>query len=49
VQSPPPAQRLVDEPQVDARAALHQLARELVRTHNRRLLIEYLRLRRAVR
>ncbi len=34
-----------DEP----RRRLHQLAMELMRTHNRRLVVEYLRLRRAVR
>jgi hypothetical protein len=33
----------------DPRAKLHQLASELARSHNRRLIIEYLRLRRAVR
>jgi hypothetical protein len=31
----------------DPRARLHELALELVRTQNRRLLVEYLRLRRA--
>jgi hypothetical protein len=31
------------------RARLHQLARELIRVRNRRLLVEYLRLRRALR
>lgn len=44
-ESPPPAPmpRRVD---VDPRARLHQLAIELVRSQNRRLLVEYLRLRR---
>jgi hypothetical protein len=32
----------------DARARLLQLAAELMRSHNRRLVIEYLRLRRAI-
>jgi hypothetical protein len=35
--------------EVDPRARLHELALELTRTRNRRLLVEYLRLRRAVR
>ena len=45
-ESPPPAPmpRRVD---VDPRARLHRLAIELVRSQNRRLLVEYLRLRRA--
>jgi hypothetical protein len=33
----------------DPRARLHQLAAELVRSRNRRLLIEFLQLRRALR
>jgi hypothetical protein len=33
----------------DPRARLHQLASELMRSRNRRLLIEYLRLRHALR
>ena len=48
LESPPPA----DQPQrvdPDPRARLHQLARELIRTRNRRLLIEFLQLRRALR
>lgn len=48
VESPPPA----DQParvEIDPRTRLHELAMELVRTQNRRLLIEYLRLRRAGR
>jgi hypothetical protein len=47
-ESPPPAaapQRTEHDPS----ARLHELALELVRTQNRRLLIEYLRLRRAGR
>jgi hypothetical protein len=35
--------------QPDPRARVHQLAAELMRTHNRRLVIEYLKLRRAMR
>lgn len=48
IESPPPA----DQPprvEIDPRTRLHELALELVRTQNRRLLIEYLRLRRAHR
>lgn len=48
IESPPPA----DQParvEIDPRTRLHELAMELVRTQNRRLLIEYLRLRRASR
>jgi hypothetical protein len=48
VESPPPApapQRV----EYDPRTRLHELAMELVRTQNRRLLIEYLRMRRAGR
>lgn len=46
VESPPQAQRppVRDE---DPALRLHQLARELMRTRTRRLMIEYLRLRRA--
>ena len=33
----------------EARNRLHQLVMELQRTHNRRLVVEYLRLRRAFR
>jgi hypothetical protein len=47
VDSPPPAaQPARAEP--DPRARLHEMARELIRTRNRRVLIEYLRLRRAI-
>ena len=48
IESPPPApapQRV----EYDPRTRLHELAMELVRTQNRRLLIEYLRMRRAGR
>ena len=47
IESPPPApQPPRDEP--DPRAKLAQIAAELMRSHNRRLVIEYLRLRRAI-
>ena len=50
VESPPPAPMPAREPvENDARSRLHRLAAELVRTHNRRLVIEYLQLRRALR
>jgi hypothetical protein len=49
-ESPPvaaiPAQESPDD---EPRRRLHQLAHELTRTHNRRLVVEYLRLRRAFR
>ena len=47
-ESPPPA-AMPERREVDPRARLHELALELVRTQNRRLLVEYLRLRRAGR
>jgi hypothetical protein len=47
-ESPPPA-AAPERRDYDPRARLHELALELVRTQNRRLLIEYLRLRRASR
>jgi len=48
VSSPPPAQRPpAAEP--DPAARLHELARELARSRNRRLMIEFLRLRRSLR
>ncbi len=50
IESPPsapmPARNDVAD---DPRNHLHRLAAELIRTHNRRLVIEYLRLRRAMR
>lgn len=50
VQSPPPAPLPArDGAADDPRVHLHRLAAELIRTHNRRLVIEYLRLRRAMR
>jgi hypothetical protein len=49
VESPPlapqPARESIDDP----RLALHRLATELIRTRNRRLLVEFLTLRRAMR
>ena len=45
IESPPPAAMPARETS-DPRARLHQLALELVRTKNRRLLVEYLQLRR---
>jgi hypothetical protein len=34
---------------VEARRTLHRLANELMRAHNRKLLVEFLQLRRALR
>jgi hypothetical protein len=48
IESPPVAPR-PERREVDPRARLHELAIELVRTQNRRLLTEYLRLRRTGR
>jgi hypothetical protein len=45
----PPAAPAPARQEFDPRARLHELALELVRTRNRRLMVEYLRLRRAVR
>ena len=45
----PPAAPAPPRQEFDPHARLRQLALELVRTRNRRLLIEYLRLRRAAR
>ena len=47
-ESPPPAPAPARQ-EFDPRARLHELALELVRSRNRRLMIEYLRLRRAAR
>ena len=49
VESPPPAAQPVHDDSGDARLRLHQLALQLIRTQNRRLLVEYLQLRRAMR
>ena len=48
IESPPPA-AMPAHSAPDPRQRLHQLALELVRTKNRRLLIEYLQLRRSLR
>lgn len=45
----PPVAPAGERRETDPRARLHELALELVRTQNRRLLIEYLRLRRSGR
>ena len=45
----PPAAGMPAREEPDPRAKLHQLAAELARSHNRRLIAEYLRLRRAIR
>jgi hypothetical protein len=42
----PPAAQLPERREFDPRARLNELALELVRTQNRRFLIEYLRMRR---
>jgi hypothetical protein len=47
-ESPPPAPQPPLQPQPDPRGRLSQLAVELSRSQNRRLVIEYLRLRRAI-
>ena len=47
-ESPPPAAQPPRDEMPDPRAKLLQLAGELMRSHNRRLVIEYLRLRRAI-
>jgi len=49
VESPPPAPVPVRDPAPDPRAQLNRLAAQLIRAGNRRLLVEYLRLRRAMR
>jgi hypothetical protein len=49
IESPPPAAQPAREGTPDPRARLHQLAAELTRSRNRRLLIEFLQLRRALR
>ena len=49
IESPQPAAQPPRDPAPDPRARLHKLAQELMRTRNRRLLIEFLQLRRALR
>lgn len=48
ISSPPPAERQSEQPP-DPAARLHELARELARCRNRRLMTEFLRLRRSLR
>jgi hypothetical protein len=49
VQSPPPTPRPAEPTEPDPRQVLHRLATELRRASNRKLLIEFLQLRRALR
>ncbi len=49
LESPPPSEQTSRSPVDASRSRLHQLAGELVRTQNRRLLAEFLTLRRAMR
>jgi hypothetical protein len=49
VQSPPPTAQPARDPLPDPRQTLHRLANELMRAHNRKLLVEFLQLRRALR
>lgn len=49
IESPPAAPQPARDDSSDARSRLHQLAQELVRSRNRRLLTEFLQLRRAMR
>jgi hypothetical protein len=49
VQSPPPSPAPLAEALPDPRRALHRLAQQLMRTQNRKLLVEFLQLRRALR
>lgn len=49
VDSPPPAPMPAHPAESDPRQTLHRLATELMRTSNRKLLIEFLQLRRALR
>jgi hypothetical protein len=49
IQSPPPTEQPARDPAPDPRQTLHRLANELMRAHNRRLLVEFLQLRRALR
>lgn len=49
VESPPAAAVPARETVPDPRHELHKLAEQLIRAGNRRLLVEYLRLRRSLR
>ena len=48
VESPPVASSPLRDPTTEARGRLHRLALELMQSRNRRLLIEYLQLRRLI-
>lgn len=45
----PPAAPMAERREFDPRARMHEIALALVKTRDRRLLVEYLQLRRAVR
>ena len=49
IESPPPSPQSVTQRDDEPRARLHRLAMQLIRTQNRRLLVEFLTLRRALR
>jgi hypothetical protein len=49
IESPPVASAPPRDPSTEARGRLHRLALELMQSRNRKLLIEYLQLRRVVR
>ena len=50
IESPPPTSQAANRShEDDARGRLHRLAMQLIRTQNRRLLAEFLTLRRAMR
>ncbi|MBC8106942.1 MAG: hypothetical protein H7Z14_10160 [Anaerolineae bacterium] len=49
IESPPPSAQPATQHEDDPRARLHRLAMQLIRTQNRRLLVEFLTLRRAMR
>ena len=49
IEGPPPAPQPARAEADDARAHLHRLAQQLIRAQNRRMLIEFLTLRRALR
>ena len=49
VSSPPVAAQPEKQEGSEARARLHELAMELIRTQNRRLMMEFLQLRRQAR
>ena len=49
VESPPPTPIPLRDAVPDPRAQLHKLASQLIRASNRKVLVEYLRMRRAMR